>query len=1260
MRRSFFVSLALFLILFSTAEALTLTTNLSLDSSGPSVSSLQEFLKGTGDFTHPRITGYYGTVTVSAVQKYQCRVLKLCSGTPSTNGYGNVGPRTRASMNAGGGVVPPTPTTTTAPTSTLTPPNITQNLSFGITSEEVRQLQLFLKATGDYTHPTINGFYGTATEDAVKRYQARKGVVSSGTPQTTGYGSVGPSTRTAIAGDSVTQSQPSASTGATLSITATPTLISRGGTATLTWLSDAASCTVSGTGVSTTGTKGSAQTAQLFANTLYLFTCMNQRGERSQRSVTVYVEGQTQTNTQTPTYTAGSPTAVLHTSPPQVTSGSSAMLSWYTTNASSCTASGGWTGSKAPEGSELISNITQSLNFILSCTGLNGNATNANASISLLTPQTPNQPTYTQSSYQQGQQYAEGSYYGQGTYGPSYAQSSYYTQSSYYSQGTYAPGGGVSAWNVTYTPPAMSGPTTLYVPDDATLVTLSAWHAGVCAGQRYELRLDNNRDYIIRHKPGAPVLTRPLGVFGGRNVRMVGLAIDMQTQSGCTIGSHPKIPGGIALYVQQVATSFIEGAHIKLNGHAADCIVGRNPSNVMGATAFAQRDYIIQNTRCEGWEGEDAVHGDIFQQQGAWTSPGEVTRNLFFENVTGYSSQEGIIHEANDNDYEYGVKKFVARRFNFVWDPVYGYDDSNDSAEGSGGPPAIVAVEGARSGNLANITLEDYYVNHNNNDPSGAVFMTQWGNDGATSWGYRSYGVGNIPGIHHGLPPGGDFAPANKVGLNYVSPHDNAASATSASPQTTTPPASPAITFTASPSSVTSGNSATLSWSVQNATACTASDGWSGGKGTSGSQSVSPTASTAYSITCTGAGGSVKKTVTVTLSAPVYTQGGYYSQGSYAPSGGGSSGSSPGVARWPQYANSGATANGTTINVSCGGGSGDTTTVQNAFNQVQSGGTVRINGMCGVGSSGLTLTNKSNVTIKGSGRGSGFSALAQPATQADYGLGPVMIEITDCNHCTIRDLDFKINKFSTGAFVLRDVDYSLVENNFFNWGTPTAQDSGNSHAMLATASQHFSPNQNNVIRNNEFDGGCCNANEHWQRAIFAVNEHGLLIELNTFTNQTHTNIGSNNVLGIKILNNLMHDSSYAAIKLDMTDYFFNDNNNANTNTRSYILNNVIHHMAEGIQIAIFANLEIRNNISVNNHYGLAIVNPMVSNVLAENNVLCGWGSGGGNTGSIWNQTVNGAGSIEQGTNIVVRNNEESNTNCERYGTPAAPAGAGNY
>jgi hypothetical protein len=99
------------------------------------------------------------------------------------------------------------------------------------------------------------------------------------------------------------------------------------------------------------------------------------------------------------------------------------------------------------------------------------------------------------------------------------------------------------------------------------------------------------------------------------------------------------------------------------------------------------------------------------------------------------------------------------------------------------------------------------------------------------------------------------------------------ASAQSAPVLVTTPlpvPAMPTISFSAVPDTIAAGQSVTMTWSSTNATSCTASDGWSGTLATSGTQAVTPSATTTYILTCTGIGGIASRSVlvTVTLLAP--------------------------------------------------------------------------------------------------------------------------------------------------------------------------------------------------------------------------------------------------------------------------------------------------------------------------------------------------------------------------------------------------------
>lgn len=82
------------------------------------------------------------------------------------------------------------------------------------------------------------------------------------------------------------------------------------------------------------------------------------------------------------------------------------------------------------------------------------------------------------------------------------------------------------------------------------------------------------------------------------------------------------------------------------------------------------------------------------------------------------------------------------------------------------------------------------------------------------------------------------------------------------------PPEEPTLDFSADPTSVEMGDSSILEWDSDNADTCTASDGWSGDKTLVGSQQVTPSATTTYTLTCEGEGGEVEKDVTVGVILP--------------------------------------------------------------------------------------------------------------------------------------------------------------------------------------------------------------------------------------------------------------------------------------------------------------------------------------------------------------------------------------------------------
>lgn len=73
----------------------------------------------------------------------------------------------------------------------------------------------------------------------------------------------------------------------------------------------------------------------------------------------------------------------------------------------------------------------------------------------------------------------------------------------------------------------------------------------------------------------------------------------------------------------------------------------------------------------------------------------------------------------------------------------------------------------------------------------------------------------------------------------------------------------PTLNLWADKYTIAQGESTYLRWTSTNTNYCTASNGWSGNKSTSGYESVSPNSDTTYSLTCYGSGGQITRSITI-------------------------------------------------------------------------------------------------------------------------------------------------------------------------------------------------------------------------------------------------------------------------------------------------------------------------------------------------------------------------------------------------------------
>src|SRR5215831_5678717 len=81
------------------------------------------------------------------------------------------------------------------------------------------------------------------------------------------------------------------------------------------------------------------------------------------------------------------------------------------------------------------------------------------------------------------------------------------------------------------------------------------------------------------------------------------------------------------------------------------------------------------------------------------------------------------------------------------------------------------------------------------------------------------------------------------------------------------PPVAPNLAITVKPSTITLGQSATLSWSSNSVTACVASGAWSGPQPPQGTSTVTPTTTgtLAYVLGCSSAFGSLAESTVLTV-----------------------------------------------------------------------------------------------------------------------------------------------------------------------------------------------------------------------------------------------------------------------------------------------------------------------------------------------------------------------------------------------------------
>ena len=181
-------------------------------------------------------------------------------------------------------------------------------------------------------------------------------------------GTISSEVMVAVAGDTGSEPAPSPGGGSalpTVALSASTASVANGGQVTLTWASEHATlCTASGAWSGALAPDGSRTVGPMASSGEFALECSGVGGT-ARDTVTVAVASAP---------APGAVSVALSASPRWVAPGSASMLSWNSREATSCTASGGWSGAKPTSGSAATGPISADRTFNLSCAGPSGSA----------------------------------------------------------------------------------------------------------------------------------------------------------------------------------------------------------------------------------------------------------------------------------------------------------------------------------------------------------------------------------------------------------------------------------------------------------------------------------------------------------------------------------------------------------------------------------------------------------------------------------------------------------------------------------------------------------------------------------------------------------------------------------------------------------------------------------------------------------------------------------------------------------------------
>jgi hypothetical protein len=324
-------------------------------------------------------------------------------------------------------------------------------------------------------------------------------------------------------------------------------------------------------------------------------------------------------------------------------------------------------------------------------------------------------------------------------------------------------------WTNTYSPPVLVDPIILRNVADLLAFGADGWTVAygiVGPGNIWRVSAPAEtpeRDIYIDFS-GQPALVWPLLVDTGGSIIMRAVHVVPEVQAGNDVGDlpnnptatypnsniKPRPPTGRAIGITVKGVAWLEGVHVDLQGHNADCVVWGAPSAGDIPEYNANSSVYLINSRFEHFDGHgiseigDALHADVFQPQNG------MPKNFYSENLVIVSGNEGFVMggDGGGGTWDEQHYKNISYEESFVW------------VEGPVSTGAFIATE---------VPDEKLFIeNCWKSGPGPAVHGL--GGFRFTPWNEPN---GDIP-LHYEITgeasPTNDFAPAVDIGTNYTTP----------------------------------------------------------------------------------------------------------------------------------------------------------------------------------------------------------------------------------------------------------------------------------------------------------------------------------------------------------------------------------------------------------------------------------------------------------------------------------------------------------